>query len=56
MILEKNGKNINKNLRRYFWKLSGELLNRIWSVCRYCNDSVYLLCKDSNFLKVDVKR
>ena len=51
MISEKNGK--KKNLRRYFWELSDELLSRIGSAYRYCINSVYVLCKD--FLKDNVK-
>ena len=40
-----------RNLKGYFWELLDELLNKIWSVCRYCIDSVYVLCKDSFFFK-----
>ena len=34
-------KNDKKNLRDHFWKVSDELLNRNWSVNRYCFNSVY---------------
>ena len=37
----KNGK--KKNLRGHFGELLHELLNRIWSVYRYCINSVYIL-------------
>ena len=47
--LRKNGK--KNNLRRHFWELSDELLNRIWSVHRYGIKSVYVLRKDS-FLRL----
>ena len=48
MILEKNSE--KKKLRGYFWELSDETLNWIWSVSRYWINNVYVLCKDS-FLK-----
>ena len=39
------------------WELSDELLNKIWSVNKYCIDSVYVLFKDSLLflLMVDVR-
>ena len=49
MISEK--KWYEKNLSRHFWELSDELLTRIWSVYWCCINSVYVLNKDSLFLK-----
>ena len=44
MVSEKNGK--KKNLSVHFWELSNELLCRIWSVHRYCINSVCVLGQD----------
>ena len=50
MISEKNSK--KKNLREHFWELLNGWNNRIWSVYRYCINSVYDLCKGSFFIFV----
>ena len=44
MISEKNCK--KKYLKVHFWKVSDELLNKIWSVYRYCINSKSVLCND----------
>ena len=41
-----------KNLKEHFGELSDELLKRIWSVYRYCINSVYVLYKDSFFFQM----
>ena len=50
-----NGK--KKNLRRYFWELSEELLNRIWSIYRYCINIVYVFLNFfKKLMKEDIKK
>ena len=53
-----NGK--EKYLKEHFWEKLDELLYRIWSVHRYCNNNVYVLSKNSFyflfFCKVDLRR
>ena len=36
-------------LRRDFWELSDELLNKIWFVDWYYINRAYVLCKGSSF-------
>ena len=43
-----------KNLKRHFGELD-ELLNTIWSVHRYCINSIYILCQHSFFKEKIVK-
>ena len=56
MISEKK-KGKQKNLTCHFGELSDKLLNKLWSVNRYCINSDYVLRKNSFFLfKVDMRR